>query len=142
MSFGSIIKGSSMPKENKDVILKVFARFPQYDFIWKWEEELPNTPKNVLGLHYDIHHQLSAFKINFDIKKHIPFSFRLVTPTRYIGSPQPKSFYYSCWSVINARTAMPPKTSISCTCSRRSTIECQRISQNGSWSLCSISLFE
>ena len=68
MSFGSIIKASSMPKENKDIILKVFARFPQYDFIWKWEEELPNTPKNVLGLHYDIHHQLSAFKINFDIK--------------------------------------------------------------------------
>ena len=58
MSFGSIIKASSMPKENKDIILKVFARFPQYDFIWKWEEELPNTPQNVLGMDYYMHHQL------------------------------------------------------------------------------------
>ena len=52
MSFGSFIKASVMPKENKDIILKVFARFPQYDFIWKWEEELPNAPKNVLGMNY------------------------------------------------------------------------------------------
>ena len=52
MSFGSIIKASVMPIENKDIILKVFARFPQYDFIWKWEEELPNAPKNVLGMNY------------------------------------------------------------------------------------------
>ena len=50
MSFGSVIKASVMPIENKDIILKVFSRFPQYDFIWKWEEELPNAPKNVLGM--------------------------------------------------------------------------------------------
>ena len=58
MSFGSIIKASSMPKENKDIILQVFARFPQYNFIWKWEEELPNKPKNVLGMNYYLQHQL------------------------------------------------------------------------------------
>ena len=50
MSFGSIIKPSAMPKEYKEMILNVFARFPQYDFIWKWDEELPNAPKNVLGI--------------------------------------------------------------------------------------------
>ena len=49
MSFGSIIKPSAMPKEYKEMILNVFARFPQYDFIWKWDEELQNAPKNVLG---------------------------------------------------------------------------------------------
>ena len=49
MSFGSIIKPSAMPKEYKQIILNVFARFPQYDFIWKWDEELPEAPKNVLG---------------------------------------------------------------------------------------------
>merc|ERR1711953_178814 len=48
MSFGSIIKPSAMPKEYKQIILNVFARFPQYDFIWKWDEELPGAPKNVL----------------------------------------------------------------------------------------------
>ena len=54
MSFGSVIKASVMSKEKKDIILKVFARFPQYDFIWKWEDKLPNAPKNVLGMdHYN-----------------------------------------------------------------------------------------
>ena len=49
MSFGSVIKPSAMPKEYKQIILNVFARFPQYDFIWKWDEKLPEAPKNVLG---------------------------------------------------------------------------------------------
>ena len=49
MSFGSVIKPSAMPKEYKQIILNVFSRFPQYDFIWKWDEKLPEAPKNVLG---------------------------------------------------------------------------------------------
>ena len=49
LSFGSIIKPSAMPKEYKEMFLNIFSRFPQYDFIWKWDEELPNKPKNVLS---------------------------------------------------------------------------------------------
>ena len=63
MSFGSVIKASVMPKENKDIILKVFARFPQYDFIWKWEEELPNAPKNVLGMNYHTYRHASFNRV-------------------------------------------------------------------------------
>ena len=55
MSFGSIIKPSLMTKEYKEIIQRVFAKFPQYDFIWKWDEKLPDAPKNILGMK-DIHY--------------------------------------------------------------------------------------
>ena len=47
MSFGSIIQPSLMTKESKQIFLNTFKKFPQYDFIWKWDEKLPNLPKNV-----------------------------------------------------------------------------------------------
>ena len=48
MSFGSVVQPSLMPKEYKDIFLNVFRKFPQYDFIWKWDDEVPEAPKNVL----------------------------------------------------------------------------------------------
>ena len=83
MSFGSVIKASVMPIENKDIILKVFARFPQYDFIWKWEEELPNAPKNVLGMnHYTFYTYIIiclTVSINSTCKIYITNSFLSVS---------------------------------------------------------------
>ena len=48
VSFGSIIKGSLMTPDKKQIFLNVFKKFSQYDFIWKWDEKLPDLPKNVL----------------------------------------------------------------------------------------------
>ena len=48
ISFGSIIKGSLMTPDKKQIFLNVFQKFSQYDFIWKWDEKLPDLPKNVL----------------------------------------------------------------------------------------------
>ena len=48
ISFGSNIKGSLMTPDKKQIFLNVFKQFSQYDFIWKWDEKLPNLPKNVL----------------------------------------------------------------------------------------------
>ena len=49
ISFGSAVKGSLMPEENRKLLLKVFGRLSQYDVIWKWEtEEMEGKPDNVL----------------------------------------------------------------------------------------------
>ncbi|KAJ8721709.1 hypothetical protein PYW07_002484 [Mythimna separata] len=49
-SFGSLIRGSSLPPKRLEAILKVFARLPQR-IIWKWEtEDIAGLPKNVLVL--------------------------------------------------------------------------------------------
>jgi glucuronosyltransferase len=49
VSFGSVLKASVMADSKRKLLLNVFARFPQYDFLWKWEtEEMKDTPKNVM----------------------------------------------------------------------------------------------
>ena len=48
MSFGTVIQGRLMTKETKQMFLNMFNKFSQYDFIWKFDEDLPNVPKNVL----------------------------------------------------------------------------------------------
>lgn len=46
-SLGSNIKSENLSREQIDAILKTFARFPSKAFIWKFEAQLPNLPKNV-----------------------------------------------------------------------------------------------
>uniref|UniRef100_A0A2A4JI28 UDP-glucuronosyltransferase n=1 Tax=Heliothis virescens TaxID=7102 RepID=A0A2A4JI28_HELVI len=47
-SFGSLIRGSTLPPKHLDAILKVFARLPQR-VIWKWEtEDIVGLSENVL----------------------------------------------------------------------------------------------
>ena len=48
MSFGSVMKDSKMSAEKKQSLMNMFKKFSDYDFIWKWTEELPDLPKNVL----------------------------------------------------------------------------------------------
>ncbi|KAJ8731007.1 hypothetical protein PYW08_002420 [Mythimna loreyi] len=49
-SFGSLIRGSSLPPKRLEAILKVFARLPQR-IVWKWEtEDIAGLPENVLVL--------------------------------------------------------------------------------------------
>ncbi|XP_022814659.1 UDP-glucuronosyltransferase 2B19-like isoform X1 [Spodoptera litura] len=49
-SFGSLIRGSSLPPKRSEAILKVFARLPQR-VLWKWEtEDIKGLPDNVLVL--------------------------------------------------------------------------------------------
>lgn len=45
-SMGSNIKSKDMPEELKANLIKMFATLKQ-TIIWKFEEELPNIPKNV-----------------------------------------------------------------------------------------------
>lgn len=45
-SLGSHIKSADLPTETRDAILKAFSRIKQ-DVLWKFEEDLPNLPKNV-----------------------------------------------------------------------------------------------
>ena len=49
VSFGSVIKGSLITIQNKRILMRVFARFSQYDFLWKWDEvEMLGKPDNVM----------------------------------------------------------------------------------------------
>jgi len=49
VSFGSVIRGSLMTPQNQRILLKVFGRFPQYDFLWKWDQDtMDGKPDNVL----------------------------------------------------------------------------------------------
>ena len=52
ISFGSLAKSSEMPMEKKEAFLKIFAKFPRINFIWKYENDndtagndLPNVFK-------------------------------------------------------------------------------------------------
>jgi len=46
-TLGSMIPGSSIPKETLQSFMNVFANLPQ-KVVWKWEDEVPeNLPKNI-----------------------------------------------------------------------------------------------
>lgn len=48
-SFGSLVKGSSLPRKQMKAIINAFARLPQTIF-WKWEDDISDAikiPKNV-----------------------------------------------------------------------------------------------
>ncbi|XP_072938667.1 UDP-glucosyltransferase 2-like [Epargyreus clarus] len=49
LSFGSLIRGSTLPEKRLRTILKVFARLPQR-VVWKWEGNFIDVPDNVLIL--------------------------------------------------------------------------------------------
>jgi len=49
VSFGSVLKASMMADENKEILVNVFKKFPQYDILWKWDQDtMPGKPDNVL----------------------------------------------------------------------------------------------
>lgn len=49
VSFGSVLKPSLMSYGSKQILLRTFGRFPQYDFLWKWDQdEMEGKPDNVL----------------------------------------------------------------------------------------------
>uniref|UniRef100_A0A146LHB3 UDP-glucuronosyltransferase n=1 Tax=Lygus hesperus TaxID=30085 RepID=A0A146LHB3_LYGHE len=45
-SFGSVMKGSTLPKDKKDAIMKVFAELDEV-VLWKWEDAFADKPANV-----------------------------------------------------------------------------------------------
>ncbi|KAF6206590.1 hypothetical protein GE061_017824 [Apolygus lucorum] len=45
-SFGSVMKGSTLPKGKKDAIMKVFSELDEV-ILWKWEDEFHDKPSNV-----------------------------------------------------------------------------------------------
>ncbi|KAM3961542.1 UDP-glucosyltransferase 2-like [Aphomia sociella] len=46
VSFGSMLKANSLPKEKRDAIIAALSQLPQR-ILWKWEESsLPGNPKN------------------------------------------------------------------------------------------------
>lgn len=47
MSFGSLVRSSSLPKSVIATFLKVFSKIPQI-VIFKYENELPEAPPNVV----------------------------------------------------------------------------------------------
>ncbi|CAD0199656.1 unnamed protein product [Chrysodeixis includens] len=50
LSFGSLIRGSSLPPKRFDAILRIFALLPQR-IIWKWEtDDIKDLPENVMVL--------------------------------------------------------------------------------------------
>merc|ERR1719361_2890546 len=48
ISFGSVLKDSNLSEDKRQSLLSIFKNFPEYDFIWKWTEDVKNLPKNVL----------------------------------------------------------------------------------------------
>lgn len=47
MSFGSLLRASTFPKEIILMFMRVFSRIPQ-TVIFKYEEDLPEAPPNVI----------------------------------------------------------------------------------------------
>ena len=48
IAFGSTIDLSKMPLYFKNIFFEVIHRFPEIQFIWRWDGELPaNHPKNL-----------------------------------------------------------------------------------------------
>ncbi len=44
----TVLETSMMEETKMQLFLSVFRRFPQYDFIWKWEtEEMKDKPDNL-----------------------------------------------------------------------------------------------
>merc|ERR1712180_493758 len=51
MSFGSILKASSMSPEKRQMVIEVLGSLSPTRIIWKWEEEdIPNLPTNILTM--------------------------------------------------------------------------------------------
>jgi glucuronosyltransferase len=49
VSFGSVLQASLMSEARRKLLLNVFSRFPQYDFLWKWEiEVMEDKPSNLM----------------------------------------------------------------------------------------------
>ena len=49
VSFGSALETSLMDEGRRQMFLRIFRRFPEYDFIWKWETEaMDDKPDNLL----------------------------------------------------------------------------------------------
>ena len=48
LSFGSLIKSEDMSDETKEIFHNMFLKFSEYDFIWKFDGDKTNIPKNVL----------------------------------------------------------------------------------------------
>ncbi|CAH2248038.1 jg12742 [Pararge aegeria aegeria] len=47
VSFGSMLKSTSTPRDKMEAIIRALSKFPQR-VIWKWEEDtLPGNPKNI-----------------------------------------------------------------------------------------------
>lgn len=47
MSMGSMLRGTSFPKDKRENFLKAFSKLPQR-VLWKWENEtMDGKPKNV-----------------------------------------------------------------------------------------------
>lgn len=46
VSFGSVIKASTLPNSKRAAMLEAFQQFSQR-VVWKWEEEMENQPSNV-----------------------------------------------------------------------------------------------
>lgn len=48
LSFGSIVRGSTMPEKTRQIFISAFSRLPQR-VLWKWEDAsgMPDLPPNV-----------------------------------------------------------------------------------------------
>ncbi|XP_072949917.1 uncharacterized protein [Epargyreus clarus] len=46
ISFGSVLKASTLPNESRDAIIKAVSKLPQR-VVWKWDATLPGNPKNI-----------------------------------------------------------------------------------------------
>ncbi|XP_065358788.1 UDP-glucuronosyltransferase 2C1-like [Calliphora vicina] len=47
-SMGSSVKPANMPEKFRKLLVKVFARLPQYHILWKWDENfMTDIPKNI-----------------------------------------------------------------------------------------------
>lgn len=56
-SFGSIVDTESMPAEVRDAFLRSFAKFPEYEFVWKFA-----GPGGNVSHYFDAYPNVHAFK--------------------------------------------------------------------------------
>lgn len=47
MSFGSLVRSSTLPKTTINMFIRAFAQIPQ-TVVFKYEEDLPDVPNNVI----------------------------------------------------------------------------------------------
>ncbi|KAH7694505.1 CRE-UGT-54 protein, partial [Aphelenchoides avenae] len=56
-SFGSIVDTESMPVEVRDAFLRSFAKFPEYEFVWKFA-----GPKGNASQYFDAYPNVHSFE--------------------------------------------------------------------------------
>lgn len=96
-SMGSNLKSSQMSPELKAIILKALGNLKQ-TVLWKYEEDLPGKPKNVVIRKWMP--QTGILGIKLTTKLNVKLNFQYVELLYYIDSSSKRETVYKSWRLF------------------------------------------